>query len=49
MIDKKFREITKKEIKKEEILNNICKECGRKDIFPIYCNKCWNIMEKEIK
>lgn len=49
MTDKKFEKDMKKEEKKEALLNSICEECGRKNIFPLYCMKCWNTMKREIK
>lgn len=49
MTNKEFKKDIKREEKKEAFLNSICEECGRKDIFPFYCNKCWNTMKREIK
>lgn len=48
MNTKEFKKEIKEMIKKENILNSICKECGRKDAFKRYCIQCWNTMKKEI-
>ena len=49
MTDKKFEKDMKKEEKKEALLNSICEECGRKNIFPLYCKKKKKTRKKEIK